>query len=66
MWKAVVSQLAQYCSLLVAKAGRTATFFHPTTPWPDPYLTLVRSLRSMHLLDVSVQVIRPEKEINRL
>lgn len=44
-------------------AGRTAAFsFSPSCPGPDPYLTLVRPLRSVHLLDMSIQVIRPGKE----
>lgn len=34
----------------------------PSLPRPGPYLTLVRPLRSVHLLDMSVQVIRPGKE----
>lgn len=34
----------------------------PSLPRPGPYLTLVRPLRSVHLLDMSVQVVRPGKE----
>lgn len=36
--------------------------FSPSLPWPSPYLTLVRPFRSVHLLDMSIQVIRPGKE----
>lgn len=54
---------AKQCS---GQGWRTAASFHPTVPWPSPYLTLVRSLRSVHLLDMSIQVIWPGKEINRL
>lgn len=44
-------------------AVSTAAFSSsPALPWPDPYLTLVRPLRSVHLLDVSIQVIGPGRE----
>lgn len=61
---AVVSQPAQHAQQLAhAVAVRTAAFsFSPSLPRPSPYLTLVRPLRSVHLLDMSVQVIRPRKE----
>lgn len=42
--------------------GTAAFSRSPALPWPDPYLTLVRPLRSVHLLDMSIQVIRPGKE----
>lgn len=62
--KAVVSQPAQHTHQLAPGwAVKTAAIsFSPSMPWPDPYLTLVRPLRSVHLLDMSVQVIRPGKE----
>lgn len=62
--KAVVNQPAQHTHQLAhGRAVKTAAFsFSPSLPWPDPYLTLVRSLRSVHLLDMSVQVIGPRKE----
>lgn len=40
----------------------SSILFQPICPGPNPYLTLVRPLRSVHLLDMSVQVIRPGKE----
>lgn len=59
--KAVVSQPAQRAHRPARGwAARTPAFsFSPALPWPDPYLTLVRPLRGVHLLDVSVQVIGP-------
>lgn len=52
-----------HSSSLTGTAVRIATFsFRPSLPWPVPYLTLVRPLRSVHLLDMSVQVIRPGEE----
>lgn len=65
--KAVVSQPTQHTHQLAhGWAVRTAAFsLSPALPWPDPYLTLVRPLRSVHLLDMSVQVIGPGKKENQ-
>jgi hypothetical protein len=35
---------------------------HSLSAPPGPYLTLVRSFRSVHLLDMSVQVIGPAEQ----
>lgn len=54
---------SDFSGLEAAAAPWTAAFsLCPTLPRPGPYLTLVRPLRSVHLLDMSVQVIRPGKK----
>lgn len=59
-----VSQPSTHISGLMAAAVRTA-FFSPSLLQPSPYLTLVRPLRSVHLLDMSIQVIGPGKETTK-
>lgn len=56
--------VAQHTHQLARGHGceNSSILFQPISTLPGPYLTLVRPLRSVHLLDMSIQVIGPGKE----